>query len=135
MSTPIHSYELLVLETHLDTFGHVNNAAYLQLFEEARWQIVSDRGFGLSTIHKIKQGPTILEVTLRFKKEIKLRQKIAIKTRIVDYSGKVGLFHQWIENEQGENCCDAEFKIGLFDLTTRRLISPTPEWRGALGLN
>jgi hypothetical protein len=55
-----HEYHLLILEKHLDTFGHVDDA--------------------------------------------------------------------------GELCCDAMFTIGLFDLTARRLIRPTPEWARALGL-
>jgi acyl-CoA thioesterase FadM len=28
---------LLTTERNLDSCGHVNNAAYLQIFEEARW--------------------------------------------------------------------------------------------------
>jgi hypothetical protein len=30
-----HEYEALIHERHLDTFGHVNNAAYLEILEEA----------------------------------------------------------------------------------------------------
>ena len=31
------SYKVKIRESHLDTLGHVNNAVYLVLFEEARW--------------------------------------------------------------------------------------------------
>ena len=43
-------------------------------------------------------------------------------------------FAQQILDEAGEVCCEAQFTIGLFNLTTRRLIRPTPEWVKALGL-
>jgi len=35
---------------------------------------------------------------------------------------------------EGEVCCEAQFTIGLFDLTARRLVRPTPEWVKGLGL-
>lgn len=37
MLGPIHEYPVVIREHHLDTFGHVNNAAYLDILEEARW--------------------------------------------------------------------------------------------------
>ena len=46
MSTnSIFHYEFTVVETHLDFMGHMNNATYLQVFEEARWEIVVHRGY------------------------------------------------------------------------------------------
>ena len=41
MINPIYEYEKTILEQHLDTFGHVNNAAYLVLYEEARWDFIT----------------------------------------------------------------------------------------------
>ena len=47
LMTPVaHEYPMTILEHHLDTFGHVNNAMYLQLFETARWQWITDGGDG-----------------------------------------------------------------------------------------
>ncbi len=78
MASPlVHEYSLLIRESHLDTFNHVNNAQYLTLFEEARWQVITERGFGLKEIQQSGTGPVVLEASLRFKREIKLREKIA----------------------------------------------------------
>lgn len=49
-------YELTIKEHHLDTFGHVNNAVYLELFEEARWEFISENGYGLKKIQNEKKG-------------------------------------------------------------------------------
>lgn len=129
----IFEYPLMIREYHLDTFGHVNNAVYLQILEEARWELITQNGFGLEEIKKSGKGPVILEVTLRFRRELKLRDKVVIKTRLGSYEGKIGTILQTIENEQGKVHADAEFKFGLFDTTERKLISPTPEWLKALG--
>lgn len=131
---PIHKYEILIRESHLDTFGHVNNATYLALFEEARWDLITSRGYGLAEIHKVGKGPIILEIKLQFKKELRLRQKITIQSQMLSYKGKVGTIKQWMTNQPGDLCCEMEMVFGLFDLKTRKLVEPTPEWSKALGL-
>jgi YbgC/YbaW family acyl-CoA thioester hydrolase len=134
MTNQLPDYEVTIREAHLDTFGHVNNAVYLSLFEEARWEIISARGYGLKEVLKYKVGPTILEVNLKFRREIKNREKIKIRTSVISGGGKISTLRQLMINEKGEEACVAEFVVGLFDLTQRKLISPTPEWKSALGL-
>lgn len=130
---PIFEYSLIIRENHLDTFGHVNNAVYLVLFEEARWELVTQRDYGIAKIRETGLGPTLLDVHVSFKKEIRLREKIVIKTQLGSYSGKIADVLQWIENADGVRCCEATFKIGLFDVRARKLVLPTPEWLKALG--
>lgn len=134
MANQVHRYRLLVLEKHLDTFGHVNNATYLELFEEARWDWIEGNGYGLETIRRTGQGPTILEITLRFKRELKNRQAIVIESTVTDYEGKVGHFVQRIIDDQGQLFCEAKMAFGLFDLEARRLIPPTGDWLRGMGL-
>lgn len=130
----IHAFELVIQEFHLDTFGHINNATYLQLFEQARWDLITGNGYGMTAIHKTKKGPVILEVNLKFQKEIRLREKVKITTELIDYSGKVGHLRQRILNSKEEIAAEALFTFGLFDLENRKLIDPTPEWKKAVGL-
>ncbi|MEK7355444.1 MAG: acyl-CoA thioesterase [Bdellovibrionota bacterium] len=132
---PLHDYKVQILEKHLDTFGHVNNAVYLQLFEEARWDIVTSRGYGLDTVLKKRIGPTILAVNLQFRRELKNRDHVAIRTSVTQHQGKITNLRQAMINDKGEEACVADFTIGLFDLEQRKLIVPTPEWSHALGLS
>lgn len=130
----IHSYELTIHERHLDTFGHVNNATYLELFEEARWELITGNGYGLDEIKRRQAGPTILEISLRFAREVRSRERVTIKSWTESYAGKVHKFQQQMLNEKQELCCDAAFVIGLFDLQARKLMLPTPAWLRAIGL-
>ena len=134
MLGPIHEYPLVIREHHLDTFGHVNNAAYLDLFEEARWDLITGNGYGLETVQRLLVGPTVLEVQIRFVREVRNRQRVRIRSWLVSYSGKIGRLAQQLRDETDGLCTDALFTIGLFDLTTRRLVRPTTEWIAALGL-
>jgi len=127
-------YSLLILEAHLDTFGHVNNATYLALYEEARWDLVTKNGYGLKQVHQIKKGPVILEVNIKFQKELKLREQITITTELVHYTGKIGQLKQQMLKPDSAVASEALFTFALFDLVERKLVDPTPEWRKAIGM-
>lgn len=132
MEGKVFSYPIIIKESLLDTFGHVNNAAYLTLFEEARWEIITQNGFGLKKIRESGLGPTILEIKLCFFREIRLREKIIIETQLISYDGKVGKLSQKMLRDN-EVCCTADFLFGLFDLKERKLVPPTDEWLAAIG--
>jgi YbgC/YbaW family acyl-CoA thioester hydrolase len=134
MLGPVHEYRLLILERHLDSYGHVNNAAYLEILEEARWDLITRNGYGLDEVHRRKVGPVVLDVHMRFVRELRNRQEITIRSWVASYSGKVGRFAQQILDASGAMRCEAQFTIGLFDLAARRLIRPTAEWMRGLGL-
>lgn len=129
----IFSYPTIIKEQHLDSFGHVNNAAYLILLEEARWDLITKNHFGLKKIQETGIGPTILEINIRFLKELLLRDEIIIETQVISYEKKIATIQQIILRN-GEICCKAELIVALFDTKARKIISPTPEWLAALGM-
>src|SRR5580704_12201177 len=108
MSAKVFSYPLIIQETDLDTFGHVNNATYLTLFEEARWELITKNGYGLKKIQETGLGPTILEIKLTFLKELRGRDEIIIETQMYSYEKKIGKLAQKMLRGD-EVCCAAEF--------------------------
>jgi thioesterase III len=130
----VYEYPVLIHEQHLDLLGHVNNATYLTLFEEARWEFITQGGYGLDEVMRRKISPVVLEVTMKFQRELRNRQRIVIRSWTESYTGKVARLTQQMVDEQGQICCDAQFVFGLFDLVARKLILPTPEWLKAVGL-
>ena len=133
MATP-HEKTIIISEAHLDSFGHVNNARYLELFEQARWDLITERGFGIDTIRRTKTGPTILEINIRFLKELNPRETVVIRTEMLSYERKVGKLRQQMLKDDGALACEAIFTFGLFDVERRKLIEPSPEWAHAVGL-
>ena len=129
----VFHYPLTIREHHLDTFGHVNNATYLSILEEARWELITQNGYGLSYIRETGLGPTILEINIKFLKELRLREQISIESQMLSYEGKIGKIVQKMFRN-GEQCCIAEFTVGLFSVKERKLVLPTPEWLKAIGL-
>lgn len=126
-------YPITIRELHLDSYGHVNNATYLNLFEEARWEAITRKGYGYQKVHETRQGPVILEIQMKFLKELKLRENIKITLEVVSYEGKLFRLLQKMVKENNEIACEMNMVGGFFDLNERKLILPTQEWLFALG--
>lgn len=128
-------YPLLVREHHLDTLGHVNNATYLELFEEARWEIICQNNHGISGINKVNEtglGPVVLEIKIRYMREIFLREEVKIETQMISYVKKIGKLIQTLKRGD-EVCCTAEITLAFFDMRERKLVKPTSDWLEAIG--
>ncbi len=127
------TYPLIIRESHLDTFGHVNNATYLQIYEEARWELATELGFGLEEVRASGIGMAVLEATVRFLRELRLRQRVEVRTRLGALKGKVFVFKQAIVDEEGQVANEADFTMARFDLGARKILPLTPEWLELLG--
>jgi YbgC/YbaW family acyl-CoA thioester hydrolase len=128
------NYSTKILEHHLDAFGHVNNAKYFELYEEARWDFITSFGYGLNEVMKYKQGPVILDTSCRFKKEIVNRETITINSQTVGSPGKIMKINQKMLKEDGSVASEASFTIGFMDLKQRKLVDPPENWLKAIGV-
>jgi acyl-CoA thioester hydrolase len=131
----MYTSEITILESHLDTFGHVNNATYLTLYEQARWDWISEYGLGLEQVHKDQVGPVILDLHLEFKKELRLRQKIKVESRFVEYKNRLvmQLEQQMLLPDDKTPASKLTLNVGLMDMKTRKLVPADERWLKALG--
>ena len=128
-------YDVLIQEFHLDSFGHVNNAVYVELYEEARWDFITKNGFGLDYIQKHQVGPVILDLQVRFKRELKNREKIKIVSVTKEIvSPKIMVLEQHMLKPDGKIASEAIFTVGFFDMKERKLINASPEWLKSIGV-
>ena len=136
MANPIYEYELTILEHHLDTFGHVNNAVYLEMYEEARWDFITKNNLGMKEILESKIGPVLLDLNLTFKSELKNREKIKIvsQARPEMRNKFIMILDQKMIRADGKVASTLSISVGMMDLNERKLISPSLEWLKALGL-
>jgi YbgC/YbaW family acyl-CoA thioester hydrolase len=131
----VFEYETLIKEQYLDSFGHLNNAAYLVIYEEARWDFITRMGHGLDYVKQNQIGPVILELSVRFKRELKNREKILIQSRVVEVvNSKMFKLEQVILNSEGKVASDALFSVGMFDMVSRKLVAADAGWLAAMGI-
>lgn len=129
----VFTYPVQIKECYLDSFGHVNNAVYLELYEEARWDFITKNGYGLDVIKKLQKGPVILEVNVKYKKELVNRETIIIESKTAVIRGRIMTLSQVMKKADGAVASEATFVIGFFDLQKRTLIAPGPAWLEAIG--
>lgn len=73
-------YKLTAQGHELDSFNHVNNAVYLKYAEFARWDFFKQENI-LDFINSEKLFMVLLEINIRFMKEIKIFDNVIIKTK------------------------------------------------------
>jgi acyl-CoA thioester hydrolase len=132
----IFQYPVTIIERHLDFYGHVNNAVYLELYEEARWDFITKGGYGHDRIQKDKCGPVLIELNLTFKRELKNREKIMIESTSLEMKNKfVMQLEQKMIKDDGKIASVLLVNVGLFNMSERKLMLPNPDWLCAIGMN
>ena len=130
-----YEYKLQIKETHLDSYRHVNNATYVQLYEEARWDFLTLSDNGFDVIHETQKGPVVLEINVKYRKELNNREWITITSYDFSIRGNImKLKHQMIK-ENGDVASEAELTFGFMDLAERKLIVPPESWLKQFGLD
>jgi acyl-CoA thioester hydrolase len=132
----LFTFEAEVLPKMIDVLGHMNNTQYVQLFEEARWSMGEETGFGRKWVEKEKKGIVVVEFTVRFRKELHVGDRIRIETRPVSYRNRIGVLEQELFLEgSGALSASAKVRIVYFDVETRQIISAPLPWIQSLGLD
>ena len=128
MST-VFNYSIKINARHLDVFGHVNNATYLQFYEDARWDFIEKGGFGYERIMKDQVGPVILRLSIDFKKEILNQEEISIESTLKEIrASRIMSIKQTMVKKDSSIASTLDITMGLMDLSSRKLITPPHKW-------
>ena len=90
-------YRLSVRGYELDSYNHVNNAVYLNYFEQARWEFMRSTGL-LEKMQNEQMLLVVTEINIRYSKEARLFDNILIQSK-VEFSGPYVIFKQKMINE------------------------------------
>ena len=132
MEFKTHTFHTTILEKHLDLFGHVNNAQYLVLFEDCRWDLIRGYGYDEQYIILHQKGPVILEANIKYKRELKLGDEIKITFQTTSVNGKLMTLHQEMIRADKKVAAIGDYTVGYMDLKLRKLIEPPAEWLKAI---
>lgn len=97
----------------LDAFGHVNNAVYLNYYEQARWVMMQELGL-LEYFEKSGNFLVVAKADLKFIRELRLLEKVTITSTFRLESFFV-VFSQEIRNAAGERVNTASFRCLFVD--------------------
>jgi acyl-CoA thioester hydrolase len=114
----------------LDAHGHVNRTVYLQYAEHARWEYVRAAGIEHNALYATGIGLVTLEETIRYHRELRAGDELAVSCAYVWGEGKTFRAEQKFRLGDGTLVADLRSVCGLLDLKSRRLVSqPAARWR------
>ena len=113
-----------VRSTQVDQLGHLNNAAFLEIFEWARWEWAEVGGSAFhDMMHTQGVGPVIVHADVSFRREVRFHERLRILTWLVGCDHKKGTILQRMIREDGELAAEARFTFLTIDLARRKVVA------------
>jgi len=100
----IIEYKRKIFGFECDIYGHLNNAAYLNIYEEARSEVLDQLGYPIHTLMKDGLFIYVTEIDIRFKKEIQLGTTAIISTHALETSRVRFKWFQDFHDCSGNQC-------------------------------
>ncbi len=113
--------ELRVRSCDVDSFGHVNNAVYLQYCEGARNDYMLQRGLTFADFKQWNIGPVLYSARLDFKSPAHTDDELIIEG-VLSFTGRTRfrIDHNLVLKGDRKLICHAELEFAFVDLTTGR---------------
>jgi len=110
----IYKYNFTVRGYELDSFGHVNNAVFLNYLEQARWEIMNEFNL-LDYFKKTKNFLIVIETNIKYINELNIFDNVFIDSSM-QKSGFYLIFSQLIRNKDtNQKIAKAEIKCIFVD--------------------
>ena len=120
-----HSISLSVRGYELDSYGHVNNAVYLQYLEHARWVFMKDQGL-LERIYADGLFLVVVETQIRYLRETSIFDELVVETALEDVKPYLAFRQKILNDKTGLTVARATIKTIFVD--GRRIPVDIPEY-------
>lgn len=91
-NTP-HLTDIKVRGYHLDLYGHVNNARYLEFLEEARWAFTEAHG-SIDYFTQAKLAFVVVNININYRRAALMGEELSIATAMQKIGGRSAVIHQ-----------------------------------------
>ena len=110
--------EIKIRGYHIDLFGHVNNARYLEFLEEARWSFFEGK-IDLEGWKKRGLIFSVVNININYRSSASLGDVLEIRTRISKLGDKSGTMRQEVLQKGSEAMvADADITFVMVDKKT-----------------
>lgn len=116
----IHSTEIKVRGYHIDVFGHVNNARYLEFLEEARWA-ACENGIDLKEMGRNGLAFNVVNVNINFRHPAVMEDVLTIESEVVKWKRRSAVFHQVVKLKGTDTMvADADVTFVIYDVDKQK---------------
>lgn len=131
-----HEMTVRVRGYHCDFYGHVNNARYLELFEEARWRW-AESVIDLPAWQADGFGFVVAGIDIRYRRPAPEGLLLRIRSEITRLDAKFGMFRQEILDAADDRLLvEADITFAVVDTRTGKALplegradEPFTAWR------
>ncbi len=115
--------EIKVRGYHLDVFGHVNNARYLEFLEEARWSYLEQMGISFDSFAKKGISLAVVNININYRSPSVLGEILTVETTLNRIGNRSIVLNQVIHKKHNnKRVIDAEVTFVIIDLSTGKAI-------------
>ena len=132
MSTSLSRVQLRVRGYHLDGYGHVNNARYLEFMEEGRWDYFDQHPAMIKELHQAGRAFVVVNLNIDYLAAARHGDDLEIMTGIIDVGERSGLCHHRIVRKDGTVIAQADLTFVLLDMRANKAAAIEGEVRDAL---
>ncbi len=118
---------------HLDLYGHVNNARYLEFLEEGRWNWVEARG-DLAGFMARSWGFSVVNININYRRPAAMGEVLEIRTALKKLGGRSGVVRQEVALQGTDTLvADADVTFVVVSLLDGKSVALEGELREVLG--
>jgi acyl-CoA thioester hydrolase len=135
LGAPLDRYRTVIRPEWIDSYGHMNMAVYVTVFDQAADVLCALLGVGpLYTQHELGML-FVLETHLTYEREVRLGAPLRITSQILDHDPKrLHLFHHMYHGDEGWLVATNEVLMINVEYQTRRTVLWPDETLHRLGL-
>ena len=116
----IHTIEIKIRGYHLDLFGHVNNARYLEFLEEARWAMF-ENSVDIHDLALKGYAFTVVNININYRKPALMNDMLVVASEITSIGRRSAVIHQAVKHKESNAVvADADVTFVIFDTRNQK---------------
>ncbi|MEQ6889497.1 thioesterase family protein [Halomonas sp. CS7] len=133
MDSRLSRTTLRVRGYHLDGYGHVNNARYLEFLEEGRWAYFDERPRLAAFLSRGDLAFVAVNLNIDYRRAAVAGDDLEVLTRLSEIGSRRARIHQEIGRvSDGKVVASADITFVLLDVATGRAVTIDGEIREAM---
>jgi YbgC/YbaW family acyl-CoA thioester hydrolase len=119
----ISQIDLRVQEIEIDELGHVNNARFLEYFENGRLDWYNRCDPALNNLTDKRLGTVVVNIDINYRRECFCGAQLSVVTKPYTRGRTSYVLHQEIYDHEGRCVSDAKVTSVVMDMNTRKTTS------------
>jgi thioesterase-3 len=126
------STEIKIRGYHLDFYGHVNNARYLEFLEEGRWSMF-EKNVDLKKWQHQGHAFFVVNINISYRKPVSLGDVLEVRSFVSAIGKRSGVIHQEVYTKGPQTLmADADITFVIADIGSGKALPLTGDLRAEL---